>query len=273
MQRPLKLAQYLPALGIETHVLAPDDPKWVHRDPDLRVPTQAWVHRVRYVGPKARKPAEELRGGRWARAGVASGSGDCPPAARPRRECDLESHRDPRGDPHRPARGDRRRHDDVASRLDPLRRRRRQAGDGCALACRPSRPARRQPTAARGHCRDPGSTSGERAARPARRPPRRCDLMRFGRDRRGGARARPARNRPHDRERLRLRRLRGPRVPAGAALPDHARRKLLREARPASVPAGAARLRRRRASPGSSATSAAPIESGPSRSGSETGSS
>ena len=61
MQRSLKLAQYLPALGIETHVLAPDDPKWVHRDPDLRVPTQAWVHRVRYVGPRARRPAEELR--------------------------------------------------------------------------------------------------------------------------------------------------------------------------------------------------------------------
>jgi glycosyltransferase involved in cell wall biosynthesis len=61
VQRPLKLAQYLPALGIETHVLAPDDPKWVHRDPDLRVPTQAWVHRVRYVGPRARRPAEELR--------------------------------------------------------------------------------------------------------------------------------------------------------------------------------------------------------------------
>jgi glycosyltransferase involved in cell wall biosynthesis len=61
VQRPLKLAQYLPALGIETHVLAPDDPKWVHRDPDLRVPTQAWVHRVRYVGPRARKPKEELQ--------------------------------------------------------------------------------------------------------------------------------------------------------------------------------------------------------------------
>ncbi|MBA3377229.1 MAG: glycosyltransferase [Actinobacteria bacterium] len=60
VQRPLKLAQYLPALGIETHVLAPDDPKWVHRDPDLRVPTQAWIHRVRYVGPRAQKPAEEL---------------------------------------------------------------------------------------------------------------------------------------------------------------------------------------------------------------------
>jgi glycosyltransferase involved in cell wall biosynthesis len=62
VQRPLKLAQYLPALGIETHVLAPDDPKWIHADPELRVPTQAWVHRARYVGPKGRKPAEELHG-------------------------------------------------------------------------------------------------------------------------------------------------------------------------------------------------------------------
>ena len=61
VQRSLKLAQYLPALGIETHVLAPDDPKWVHRDPELRVPTQAWVHRVRYLGLRAQKPAEELR--------------------------------------------------------------------------------------------------------------------------------------------------------------------------------------------------------------------
>jgi len=61
VQRSLKLAQYLPALGIETHVLAPDDPKWVHRDPELRAPTQAWIHRARYLGPRARKPAEELR--------------------------------------------------------------------------------------------------------------------------------------------------------------------------------------------------------------------
>jgi glycosyltransferase involved in cell wall biosynthesis len=61
VQRSLKFAQYLPALGVETHVLAPDDPKWVHRDPDLQVPTQAWIHRARYVGPRARKPAEELR--------------------------------------------------------------------------------------------------------------------------------------------------------------------------------------------------------------------
>jgi glycosyltransferase involved in cell wall biosynthesis len=62
VQRPLKLAQYLPALGVETHVLAPDDPKWIHRDEDLRAPTQAWVHRARYVGPKGRRPAEELHG-------------------------------------------------------------------------------------------------------------------------------------------------------------------------------------------------------------------
>jgi glycosyltransferase involved in cell wall biosynthesis len=61
VQRSLKLAQYLPALGIETHVLAPDDPKWVHRDPELRVPIRAWIHRVRYVGPRARRPSEELR--------------------------------------------------------------------------------------------------------------------------------------------------------------------------------------------------------------------
>ena len=62
VQRPLKFAQYLPALGIETHVLAPDDPKWIHEDAELRVPTQAWVHRAQYLGPRGRKPAEELHG-------------------------------------------------------------------------------------------------------------------------------------------------------------------------------------------------------------------
>ena len=62
VQRPLKFATHLPTLGIETHVLAPDDPKWVHRDDDLVLPTQAWIHRVRYLGPKGRLPAEELHG-------------------------------------------------------------------------------------------------------------------------------------------------------------------------------------------------------------------
>src|SRR5438093_6942649 len=62
VQRPLKFAAHLPSLGIETHVLAPDDPKWIHRDDELQPPTLAWVHRARYLGPKGRRPAEELHG-------------------------------------------------------------------------------------------------------------------------------------------------------------------------------------------------------------------
>ena len=64
VQRPLKLATHLPLLGIETHVLAPDDPKWIHSDEDLPPPTQAWVHRARYLGPKGRRPAAALYGRR-----------------------------------------------------------------------------------------------------------------------------------------------------------------------------------------------------------------
>jgi glycosyltransferase involved in cell wall biosynthesis len=60
--RPLKLATHLPELGIETHVLAPDDPKWLYRDDELTIPAQARVHRARYVGPRGRLPAEELHG-------------------------------------------------------------------------------------------------------------------------------------------------------------------------------------------------------------------
>jgi glycosyltransferase involved in cell wall biosynthesis len=60
VQRPLKFATHLPAQGIETHVLAPDDPKWVHVDADLQPPTQAWIHRARYLGPRSRRLADEL---------------------------------------------------------------------------------------------------------------------------------------------------------------------------------------------------------------------
>ena len=60
VQRPLKMATHLPSFGIETHVLAPDDPKWVHRDEEATPPTQAWVHRVPYHGPRGRIPSEEL---------------------------------------------------------------------------------------------------------------------------------------------------------------------------------------------------------------------
>ncbi|MDX6465474.1 MAG: hypothetical protein QOI27_514, partial [Gaiellaceae bacterium] len=62
VQRPLKFASYLPALGIETHVLAPDDSKWIHSDAELPLPTQAWVHRARYVGPGGRRIADEQHG-------------------------------------------------------------------------------------------------------------------------------------------------------------------------------------------------------------------
>jgi glycosyltransferase involved in cell wall biosynthesis len=62
VQRPLKFATHLPAHGIETHVLAPDDPKWIHVDDELKPPTQAWIHRARYVGPRSRRLADELHG-------------------------------------------------------------------------------------------------------------------------------------------------------------------------------------------------------------------
>jgi glycosyltransferase involved in cell wall biosynthesis len=61
VQRPLKLATQLPELGIETHVLTPDDPRWLQRD-DAPLPLDATVHRVRYVGPSGRKLAEDLHG-------------------------------------------------------------------------------------------------------------------------------------------------------------------------------------------------------------------
>jgi glycosyltransferase involved in cell wall biosynthesis len=61
VRRPLKVAAQLPELGIETHVLAPDDPRWLHRDEELQPPAGVRVHRARYLGPRGRRPAEELR--------------------------------------------------------------------------------------------------------------------------------------------------------------------------------------------------------------------
>lgn len=60
VQRPLKLAGHLTELGHEVHVLAPDDPKWLHADPSLVSPPGVTVHRARNHGPRARRPAEEL---------------------------------------------------------------------------------------------------------------------------------------------------------------------------------------------------------------------
>jgi glycosyltransferase involved in cell wall biosynthesis len=59
VQRPLKFASHLPALGIETHVLAPDLLAAAQSNSDLELPTQAWIHRVRYVGPRGERPAEQ----------------------------------------------------------------------------------------------------------------------------------------------------------------------------------------------------------------------
>ena len=60
VQRPLKFATHLPALGIETHVLAPDVPGLAPTEAELELPTRAWIHRVRYIGPRAGRPAERL---------------------------------------------------------------------------------------------------------------------------------------------------------------------------------------------------------------------
>ncbi|HET8894009.1 MAG TPA: glycosyltransferase [Gaiellaceae bacterium] len=62
VQRVLKVAQLLPEYGIETHVLTPEDPQWIHRDEELEVPAGLPVHRCRYIGPRGRRPAEELYG-------------------------------------------------------------------------------------------------------------------------------------------------------------------------------------------------------------------
>jgi len=60
VQRPLKFATHLPALGIETHVLAPEPADPAAVDAELELPTQAWIHRVRYVGPREGRPSERL---------------------------------------------------------------------------------------------------------------------------------------------------------------------------------------------------------------------
>lgn len=62
VQRPLKLATHLAALGLETHVLAPDDPKWIYADERIVVPDSLAVHRSRFRGPRARRLGDELYG-------------------------------------------------------------------------------------------------------------------------------------------------------------------------------------------------------------------
>jgi glycosyltransferase involved in cell wall biosynthesis len=62
VQRPLKFARHLTELGFDVHVLAPDDPMWIHRDPLVEIPAGVKVHRAHYMGPRGRLPGEELHG-------------------------------------------------------------------------------------------------------------------------------------------------------------------------------------------------------------------
>jgi glycosyltransferase involved in cell wall biosynthesis len=64
VHRPVKFAAHLAARGVEIHVLAPDDPKWVSADSETRVPEAVAVHRARFVGPPARRLGDELFGKR-----------------------------------------------------------------------------------------------------------------------------------------------------------------------------------------------------------------
>ena len=82
VQRPLKLAQYLPALGIETHVLAPDDPQWVHRDDELQCRRRRGCTARATSASGGGKPAEELPARRGSSGATDAGAA---PAAPPRR--------------------------------------------------------------------------------------------------------------------------------------------------------------------------------------------
>lgn len=65
VQRTLKFCKFLPEFGVDVHVLAPDDPKWLARDDDLlaAIPAQTTVHRARFLGPRA-SSLEDARHGR-----------------------------------------------------------------------------------------------------------------------------------------------------------------------------------------------------------------
>ena len=274
VQRPLKFATHLPELGIETHVLAPDDPKWIHRDDELPPPTLAWVHRARYLGPKGRKPAEELHGTKGLeRFGVQARLAGrrllvpdenvswnltaIPAAIRiARREgIDVVITTSPPSSVHLVGAAVKRATGVpwVADLRD-------------SVVAHPHRHAERLLVRAK--------EQGEHAVAAARHAPGERDRRGLRGDRRGDARAQPEGPGRDDRERLRLRRLRGHRAHAERDVPDHARGLVLRQARPAAVPDRACSSRASRtSSPASSATSARPTASGRRRRGSASGSS
>ncbi len=62
VQRVLKLCRDLADLGMQVDVLAPDDPRFSARDPDLlsAIPPGTTVHRARYRGPSGETPTARL---------------------------------------------------------------------------------------------------------------------------------------------------------------------------------------------------------------------
>ena len=164
VQRPLKLSGHLAELGFEVHVLAPDDSKWLHRDPTLRTPPgvirapghQPWAE-VAPTGGGAARAA-------WARPVPGARLAGGPATARSRRRSSLEPDLGPGCAPHREEPQNRRRPDDVTSRLGALRRRRGRADDGGALG-------RRSPRLARDSRAPPPRCARGAGARPVGGPP------------------------------------------------------------------------------------------------------
>ncbi len=73
VQRTLKFCKFLPELGVDVHVLAPSDSKWLARDEPLldAVPATAHVHRTPFLGPRASLLGERLEGVKgWRRAAI-----------------------------------------------------------------------------------------------------------------------------------------------------------------------------------------------------------
>ena len=181
-------------------------------------------------------------GGTRGRPARRAGPAPLPRAAGPGCERRLGGHGRSGRSPPGAQGGDRRRRHDLASRLRAPRRLLRPPLHRGALGGRPPRLHRLAPT-------PPTPDPRRGCPRTPRRPPRgrrgRGLRRHRGRDADAGAAAAS----PGDRQRVRLRGLRGARVPARRAPARHPCRQLLRAARPAGVPRRAGAHGRRRGRP------------------------
>ena len=215
------------------------------------MPSQAWVHRARYVGVSGGKPAEVLAGTQGLERALTRARLQLRRLVVPDENATWAVTAIPAGNPPRARARHRRRRLDLAASLDAPDRCGDRAGDRRPLGGRPARLPRLACAPTGGHDGDEGEGGAARAGRQARRLARRRDHLRVRGDQRGDALARAEGAGRDDPERRRLRRRRRARAASVRPLPDHTHGKLLRPARPATVPAGARRLgaRRRRALP------------------------